>query len=252
MVQIHSLLSKTEYSIVWLNAPALGVGDHVFKSHYSDLNFMIHYFENFFFLFFSSITLSLAILIIQSKNPVHSVLFLVLVFINIMSLLLLLKIEFFAILLIIIYVGAIAILFLFVVMMLDIKNYSFFNSTNIQFFPLSIIILSLFFFEFYFLIQQIFPFSYSYLQDNIIFLKKTYYFWVFFIDTITNVETIGQILYTYYAFLFLLSGIILLIALIGVVMLTFKRKNSKQQQLFTQLSRKSKNAIFLIKNKKGE
>lgn len=210
---------------------------------------MIQTFESFFFLFFSSIIICLAFFTIQSKNTIYSILFLVLIFLNILNLLLLLKIEFFSILLIIIYMGAIAILFLFVIMMLDIQTKSFSYSENIGYLPICISILILFFIEFFFLFEQIFPFSFNFFIKNVNLIDKTYFFWISFLDNLTNIETIGQILYTYYTFLFLFSGIILLVALIGVVLLTLKKNELKNQLISYQISRQYKNAFFLIKNK---
>jgi len=164
---------------------------------------------------FFSIVLTCSVLVILVPNPVHSVLFLVLVFCNSTILLLLFGIEFLSIMLIIIYVGAIAILFLFVVMMLDIQSNL---KSNNDFFKYT-----------FFCIFIIFSFSIGtyistigILNNNIIEGSK-YAQWITFLDHLTNTATIGQILYTYYLAYFLISGLILLIALLGAVTLNKKK-----------------------------
>lgn len=198
--------------------------------------------ELFFFFFFTSIAFASAILVIRSKNAIHSVLFLILVFINMTGLLLLSKVDFLAIMLIIIYVGAIAILFLFVVMMLNIPILNQNIDEKLEYLPISLFIGFIFFFETFFLFKEI------YITKPIIFNNYEYYIWVSFLDNTMNTQTLGQILYTYYAFYFLLAGFILLIALIGAVVLTLRQKKVKnQQELYKQLSRNCKYAIFNIK-----
>ena len=202
---------------------ALGVGDRRFKSYHPELlNFMADL-EILFFFFFSSIAISSSILIIRSKNPIHSILFLILVFCNLTGLLLTSGIEFLSILLIIIYVGAIAVLFLFVIMMLDIQIFQKNINENFGYLPISLLISFIFFIEILYILNQIFlPYNF--------FLNKNFYYlfsynqWINSIDFIQNTETLGQILYTYYFFFFLLSGLILLIPLIGAVVLTLKKK----------------------------
>lgn len=189
---------------------------------------------------FFSILLTCSLLVILIPNPIHSVLFLVLLFCNASALLLLFNIEFLSIMLIIIYVGAITILFLFVVMMLDItvtpKNKNDFY--NYIFFSIFIIIS--FFLETFISTSNL-------LTQNIIgnpFIE--YVQWVSIVDKITNTGTLGQILYTFYLAYFLLAGIILLIALIGAVTLTYQinKKELIDTSTFKQISRLKNNAIF--------
>lgn len=177
-------------------------------------NFMFLHSNTLLPIFFS-IVLTCSVLVILVPNPVHSVLFLVLVFCNSTILLLLFGIEFLSIMLIIIYVGAIAILFLFVVMMLDIQSNL---KSNNDFFKYT-----------FFCIFIIFSFSIGtyistigILNNNIIEGSK-YAQWITFLDHLTNTATIGQILYTYYLAYFLISGLILLIALLGAVTLNKKK-----------------------------
>jgi NADH-quinone oxidoreductase subunit J len=226
-------------------------------------------YQIFFFFIFSSIAITSAIFVIYSKNTVYSVFFLILVFINITGLLLVSEVEFLAIMLIIIYVGAITVLFLFVVMMLNIKKINK-NNDNYGYLPIIILISFIFFIEIFII------FSKSFTSYQFFILKKhkmlTYWklsaFWNRYppalyqdlpyhyskylakYDTITNIETLGHILYSYYSLFLLIAGIILLIALIGAVTLTVEEKKNKKfltKNLYQQLSRNYINAIYNIK-----
>ena len=210
-------------------------------------------YETIFFFFFSSIALTSAIFVIYSTNTIYSAFFLILTFINSTGLLLISEVEFISIMLIIIYVGAITVLFLFVIMMLDInvsteKN----NNKNFGYIPIIFLISFVFFLETFLMFSKIFT-SYHHLIEKIfcknsIILKKV----LNQLDFITNTETIGHVLYTYYSFFFLTAGIILLIALIGAVTLTKKNKKKENiltKNLYKQLSRDASKAIFNIKNK---
>lgn len=149
-----------------------------------------------------------------SKNPVHSVLFLILSFLNSAFILLLFKIEFLALLFIIIYVGAIAILFLFIVMMLNIKKDLFDLKLNNFFIPF---ILSLFFLIFI-------TFDFTFLE-NWNFLNYQFNYVPFIIDSFSDITVFGQTLYNYYLSLILIGGLILLVAMIGAIVLTFEFKS---------------------------
>nr|YP_010616496.1 NADH dehydrogenase subunit 6 [Peronosclerospora sorghi]WAU47944.1 NADH dehydrogenase subunit 6 [Peronosclerospora sorghi] len=226
-------------------------------------------FETIFFYTFSIIALTSAIFVIYSTNTIYSTFFLILVFINSTGLLLISEIEFLSIMLIIIYVGAIIVLFLFVIMMLDVNvlikkkkiNYNF------GYIPIIFLISFIFFLETSLMFSKIFT-SYYHLINNSFFNQEinTLFFgskelkifidikpflknFINQLDTITNIETIGQILYNYYSFFFLVAGIILLIALIGSVTLTQKeRKKIFKQKIYKQLSRDPLKAIFNIKS----
>lgn len=207
-------------------------------------------FENFFFIFFSSIILTSAIFVIYSSNTIYSIFFLILTFTNATGLLLISEIEFISIMLIIIYVGAITVLFLFIIMMLDINI--LINKNNFSYFPIILLISFIFSIETFIVFSKNFTTYFniiekSFFKNNIIYKQFIKHF-----DIINNIETIGHILYTYYSFLFLISGIILLIALIGAIFLTKKEKKKNHfltKKIYKQLSRKSLNAIFNIKNK---
>lgn len=210
-------------------------------------------FETIFFYFFSSIVLTSAIFVIYSTNTIYSAFFLILAFTNSTGLLLISEVEFLSIMLIIIYVGAITVLFLFVIMMLDInilidKN----NNKNFGYLPIIFLVSFIFFIETFLMFSKVFT-TYYHLIDQSFYQNKTFYkIFINKFDYITNIETIGHILYTYYAFFFLAAGIILLIALIGAVTLTKKEKkkeSSLTKNLYKQLSRNSLKAIFNVKSK---
>jgi NADH-quinone oxidoreductase subunit J len=205
-------------------------------------------YEMFFFFFFSSIVLASSIFVIYSQNTVYSVFFLILVFVNSSGLLLLSEIEFLAFMLIIIYVGAITILFLFVIMMLDIPVQKKKEFSNFGYIPILSLITFIFFVETILMFSKNFTLYYHMIVSSP--LHSYFFFKIDLInklDFITNIETLGQILYTYYSIFFLMAGIILLIALIGAVALTKKeirKKKLLQNNLFKQVSRNSFIAIF--------
>lgn len=185
--------------------------------------------------FFIKLCASLVIIV---KNPVHSVLFLVLVFIETSILLFAIEIEFLPLIFIVIYVGAIAILFLFVVMMIDIKSV---NSTNdfafLKHFSIENLFLLIFFFELLYCIDkgEFSP------VESVSFID-----WITKLDNMNNLKCIGQFLYTYYFVHFVMAGFLLLIGMIGPIVLTLHMNvNSKNQFLYKQLSRHAQKAIFL-------
>jgi len=147
-------------------------------------------------------------LVSNSKNAVHSVLFLILSFVLSSVLLFLFKADFLALLSIIIYVGAIAVLFLFVVMMLNVKS----TTINFNFFFLVIITLMLLLLNIFLLIDKVFT-------DNFFVNTNT----TTVIDVLTNIEIFGQLLYNYNIYLVLIAGFLLLIALVGSISISIKR-----------------------------
>jgi NADH-quinone oxidoreductase subunit J len=208
-------------------------------------------FETIFFFFFSIIALTSAIFVIYSTNTIYSAFFLILVFISTTGLLLISEVEFISIMLIIIYVGAITVLFLFVIMMLNI-NILMKKNGNFGYLPIIFLISSIFFCETFLMFSKIFTSYYNIIQSSFFQNNIFYNPYIYKLDYIINIETIGQTLYTFYAFFFLVAGIILLIALIGAVMLTKKEKKIKiflTKNVFKQLSRNCLNAIFNIKKK---
>lgn len=212
-------------------------------------------FETIFFFLFSSIALTSAVFVIYSTNTIYSAFFLILVFTSTTGLLLISEVEFISIMLIIIYVGAITVLFLFVIMMLDInvlidKN----NNNNFGYLPIILLISLIFFLETFVVFSKVFTLYYHLIQQSFFENNIIYNQFIYKLDSITNIETIGQILYTYYAFFFLAAGIILLIALIGAVTLTKKEKKKQNyltKNLYKQLSRNCLRATFNIKEYKN-
>jgi|TARA_B110001450_G_C17653200_1_gene494137 NADH-quinone oxidoreductase subunit J len=197
--------------------------------------------EALLFYIFSSIAIISGVMVISSRNPMHSVLFLVLVFCNAAGLLLLLETEFLAMLLLIVYVGAIAVLFLFVVMMLNIRLTEL-NESVLRYIPIGGIILLVFLFEILSVINgDLIPFFSSNLfifeNDNLILNQDlNTIFWTNQINPTTNIEALGIVLYTYYVYCFMIASLILLVAMIGAILLTMrKRTNVRKQEIFDQV-----------------
>ena len=190
----------------------------------------------FFFYFFSFIAVISAIMVTVSKNTVHSVFFLILDFISISSLFIMIGAEFLGMIMLIVYVGAVAVLFLFVVMMLNVakqKNTWFKSSTNSAHIPIGLLVSIIIFFE---VIIVIGGWKYKPELSNKIAISE-----------ITNTHSIGNVLYTDYIHLFQLSGMILLVAMIGAIVLTFRKRDGlKRQSYFKQLSRERNDGVSLI------
>lgn len=157
-------------------------------------------------------------LVIFSKNAIESVAFMVLAFCNAASILILFKVEFLGITYVIVYVGAIAVLFLFVIMMLNTKVIASSDDSFLKYFRS----ITVFFYSFIYFIGLVF--SLYFLRDfNMLYFKDfeaNYYTWSF--DNLSNIEVFGQILYNYFYVYVLLAGIILLVALVGAIVLTFR------------------------------
>nr|QYC61809.1 NADH dehydrogenase subunit 6 [Paralia sulcata] len=190
--------------------------------------------DTILFYFFSGMLLFSSLMIIVVKNAIYSILFLVLSFVMATGLLFLLESEFMSLIFIVIYVGAIAVLFLFVIMMLNIKVT---NSVKdlLKYFPIGNFLGFVFLIEILLIIFE--SFNTNPYKNN--FLFNFYTNWFEKVDSISDIESLGQILYTYYVPQFLIAGIILLIAVIGSVILTLSHKNIevKKQDTFRQVSR---------------
>jgi NADH-quinone oxidoreductase subunit J len=189
---------------------------------------------NILFYLFSNILLFSALMVVAVQNSIYSVLFLVCCFISAASLLFILECEFIALLFIIIYVGAIAVLFLFVVMMLDIKTVNLTKNT-IKYFPFGSFISIIFLFEILAIILKHFK-SNPYQEK---FLVNFYPNWYEKLDSLTEIEAIGQVLYTHYVLQFLIAGYILFLAVVGSIVLTINppSKKTKSQIIYRQISR---------------
>ena len=189
------------------------------------------------FYLFSFIIILSSIGVISTKNPVYAVLFLILAFINSSILFLFLNAEFLAMLLIVVYVGAVAVLFLFVVMMLNVaqQKQSWFVGQKSTHIPSGLIVSVLILLE---LLVVIGGWKY---KENIMSSSNLV------IDTsITNTHSIGSVMYTDYILYFQLSGVILLLSMVGAIILTYrKRENVKTQSYLKQISRDKASAVML-------
>ena len=192
-----------------------------------------------FFYIFSIIAIISAIMVTVSKNTVHSVFFLILDFISISCLFIMIGAEFLGMIMLIVYVGAVAVLFLFVVMMLNVaqqKNQWFISKESSGHIPVGLIISVIIFFE---LIIVIGGWKYKPELFNPTNLSIT--------KEISNTHSLGQILYTDYIHIFQISGMILLIAMIGAIVLTFRqREGVKKQSYLKQISRERSEGVEVL------
>ena len=192
-----------------------------------------------FFYFFSTIAVISAIMVTASKNTVHSVFFLILDFISISCLFIMIGAEFLGMSKLIVYVGAVAVLFLFVVMMLNVaqqKNQWFAAKDSSKHIPVGLIISTLIFFEIIIVIggwkykPEIFDINNSIAQNSI-----------------SNTHSLGQILYTDYIHVFQISGMILLVAMVGAIVLTFRQRSGvKRQSYIKQISRERAEGVEIL------
>ena len=195
------------------------------------------------FYIFSTVILLSSLMVITSKNPVHSVLFLILTFFNGAGLFVIFRAEFLAMILIIVYVGAVAVLFLFVVMMLDFKI-SLDKNNILQYLPIGFFVGVVFISELIIVLINT-KFDLSNIQILVNPMIK--------FENLTNTEAIGSILYTDYILYFQLSGVILLVAMIGSIVLTLRtREGVKRQSIQSQLDRNYKSTITMVDPKSNE
>ncbi len=194
------------------------------------------------FYIFSSVILLSALMVISARNPVHSVLFLILAFLNAAGIFVILHAEFLAMILIIVYVGAVAVLFLFVVMMLDIKT-TIEKSNILQYMPIGLFI------GFVFIAELVIVLINTKLElSNMQILSNPLNKFA----ELSNTKAIGSVLYTDYILHFQLAGVILLIAMIGSIVLTLRERSGvKRQSVAEQLSRSSKIDLVDVKSKEG-
>jgi len=198
------------------------------------------------FYIFSLIAIVSAIMVTVSKNTVNSVFFLILDFISISCLFIMIGAEFLGMIMLIVYVGAVAVLFLFVVMMLNVaqqKNEWFNSSGRSSHIPIGLLVSIIIFFE---IIIVIGGWKYKPdLLDSISIKINT---------DLTNTQSLGSVIYTDYILVFQLSGMVLLVAMIGAIVLTYRQRTGvKRQSYFKQISRERKDGIKLvdIENNKG-
>ncbi len=193
------------------------------------------------FYMFAAIAVASAVLVISAKNPVHSVLFLILTFFNAAGLFVLLGAEFLAMILVVVYVGAVAVLFMFVVMMLDI-NFVELRQGFLQYLPIGGLVGLILLVELATLVGG----------------------WVIAPeaakggaaptpDTVTNTHALGELVYTHYIYLFQAAGLVLLVAMIGAIVLTHRsRPGVKKQVISRQLDRNPANSVEVRKVDTGK
>jgi NADH-quinone oxidoreductase subunit J len=197
-----------------------------------------------FFYLFSSICVASAVMVIASKNAVHSVLFLILAFVNAAGLFVLMGAEFLAMILVIVYVGAVAVLFLFVVMMLDV-DFAALREGFLDYLPVGAVVGIVFFVELLMTLvvgTGAFGTPAGAITDPIPDMAKT-----------SNTEALGLILYTRYVYYFQAAGLVLLVAMIGAIVLTLRHKPKvKRQNISDQVARTKATAIKIRKVQPGQ
>ena len=195
--------------------------------------------HSIFFYTFSIIAIISAIMVTVSKNTVHSVFFLILDFISISCLFIMIGAEFLGMIMLIVYVGAVAVLFLFVVMMLNVaqqKNQWFASSDTSSHIPMGLIISTIIFFELIIVVGG-WKYKPDLLDASSIIID----------NEISNTHSLGKVLYTDYIHVFQLSGMILLVAMIGAIVLTFRERSGvKRQSYFSQISRERADGVELV------
>jgi len=195
--------------------------------------------HSIFFYTFSIIAVISAVMVTVSKNTVHSVFFLILDFISISCLFIMIGAEFLGMIMLIVYVGAVAVLFLFVVMMLNVaqqKNQWFASEESSSHIPVGLIISTIIFFE-----LIIVSGGWKYKPDLFDLNNAVNNF------SVSNTHSLGQVLYTDYIHVFQLSGMILLVAMIGAIVLTFRQRTGvKKQSYIKQISRERSEGVQVL------
>ncbi|WP_338688828.1 NADH-quinone oxidoreductase subunit J [Bradyrhizobium sp. 26S5] len=194
-----------------------------------------------FFYLFAAACVASAVMVIVSRNPVHSVLYLILAFVNASGLFILMGAEFLGMMLIVVYVGAVAVLFLFVIMMLDV-DFVELREGFIQYLPIGIVIGGIFLFELLLVVgawvinPQVAKTITAAIPTNV-----------------SNTEALGLVLYTKYIHYFQLAGMVLLVAMIGAIVLTLRHKaNVKRQNINVQNARTPEMAMAMRKVASGQ
>ncbi|QTL03638.1 NADH-quinone oxidoreductase subunit J [Aquabacter sp. L1I39] len=194
-----------------------------------------------FFYLFAFVLVASAFMVIASRNPVQSVLFLILCFVNAAGLFILIGAEFLALILVVVYVGAVAVLFLFVVMMLDV-DFVELRQGFLQYLPIGMVVGAIFLAE-------------------LVLVASSWVFGTSLPSTpmpsggqaVSNVRALGQVLYTDYVYFFEAAGMVLLVAMIGAIVLTLRHKaNVKRQNIADQVARTPEAAMEVVKVKPGQ
>src|SRR5438132_692332 len=200
-------------------------------------------FPALFFYLFAGICVAAAVMVIASRNPVHSVLFLILAFANAAGLFILMGAEFLAMILIIVYVGAVLVLFLFVVMMLDV-DFAELRQGFLQYMPIGAVVGGILLIE---LVFVVFTWTFAPDAQQVIATPTPP------IARMLNTEALGHVLYTRYIYFFQAAGIVLLVAMIGAIVLTLQHKPSvKRQNIADQVARTKATAIEIVKVRSGQ
>lgn len=190
------------------------------------------------FYMFAAVTVASGVMVISSRNPVHSVLFLILAFFNSAGLFLLAGAEFLAMILVVVYVGAVAVLFMFVVMMLDI-NFVELRQGFLQYLPIGALI------GLVLLVELVLVFGAWVISPEAPATARNP---IPPTDQVSNTEALGRVLYTDYFYLFQAAGIILLVAMIGAIVLTLRqRAGVRRQSIAAQIARRPQEAIEVRK-----
>jgi len=196
-----------------------------------------------FFYLFAGVCIASAFMVIAAKNPVHSVLFLILAFVNAAGLFVLLGAEFLAMILIIVYVGAVLVLFLFVVMMLDV-DFAELRQGFLQYMPIGAVVGGILLVE---LVLVLFTWTIGPDVQQAIATPAPP------IARMLNTEALGHVLYTRYVYFFKAAGLVLLVAMIGAIVLTLQHKPKvKRQNIADQIARTKATAIEIVKVRPGQ
>lgn len=195
----------------------------------------------FFFYVFATVLVGSAFMVISARNPVHSVLFLILSFVNAAGIFMLAGAEFLALIIIVVYVGAVAVLFLFVVMMLDV-DFSEFRRGFLQYMPIGLMVGIVLLLELV-LVGASWVIAPEVAAGSAMPINPD----------VSNTQALGELLYTRYVYLFQGAGLILLTAMIGAIVLTLRHKpNVKRQDIAAQVARTPETAIEVVKIKSGQ
>lgn len=196
-----------------------------------------------FFYLFAAITVAAAFMVISSRNPVHSVLWLILAFFNSAALFLMLGAEFLAMILIVVYVGAVAVLFLFVVMMLDV-DFAELRQGFLQYLPIGAIIGIILLIELIMVLAS-YAIAPEITANPVVPIPD--------ISQVSNTEALGLLIYTKYVYFFQAAGMVLLVAMIGAIVLTLRHKEGvKRQNISEQVARRPETSIEVRKVKSGK
>ncbi len=188
------------------------------------------------FYMFAAITVAAGVMVVSARNPVHSVLFLILAFFNAAGLFVLMGAEFLAMILVVVYVGAVAVLFLFVVMMLDI-NYAVMRQGFLQYLPVGLLIGLV-------LLVELALVGFSWIASTPDLPAALSGVPIPPIEEAHNTEAIGQVIYTKFAYLFQMAGLVLLVAMVGAIVLTLRQRDGvRRQSISAQVSRTRKDAV---------